>query len=312
MSNLDFGIVAMKELLTADVQDQDNGFYDFLALKHKAEAEALERAEWVLEVKGDHTKGDIEVSAVIKGIHGHTSWGWSDPKTKIIVLSCSSTSSCCDYIDPRIIETAKAIALEIVNKKNVEKTEMKKDLNKLTMPAKDYVSATFAPKQNVKSDIRPKGVVLRKSTKTPEQVAAEVSEAMGINNIPNSKFINNLLGLIEQAGLECVVSHHTLATFTERAGFDLETKDAAIFAFGCLLADEFNYPSQVDKIDLSYTWREYGRALVHAWRKRSLDAYHLYIITGVSDGLIPTTAIEYIRNQVRFTDIVIDILLKDK
>lgn len=79
--------------------------------------------EWVLEVKGDGSDGDVEVSAVVSGCHGHISWGWDDPKSKVIVLSCCGTRLSCSYVDPRIIETAKIVAQEIVDQKNKEGKE---------------------------------------------------------------------------------------------------------------------------------------------------------------------------------------------
>ncbi|AEV89444.1 hypothetical protein OBP_007 [Pseudomonas phage OBP] len=76
--------------------------------------------EWVVESKGDYLKGDCEISAVIKGTHGHTSWGWPDDESKIIVLSCNNQRSKPLPIDPRIIAAAESVALEIVNEKNAE------------------------------------------------------------------------------------------------------------------------------------------------------------------------------------------------
>lgn len=114
-------VIAVKKVLTAHAVHINGGLDDYLAEKHKAEDEALKRAEWVLEIKGDHTKGNIEISAVIKGTHGHMSWGWPNSKNKVIVLSCNSNYSCCDHIDPRIIDAATAVAVEIVNQKNAEK-----------------------------------------------------------------------------------------------------------------------------------------------------------------------------------------------
>lgn len=53
--------------------------------------EAIDQADWVVETKLSENNRSVEVSAVIKGSHGHTSWGWHDDgKTKFVVLRVES------------------------------------------------------------------------------------------------------------------------------------------------------------------------------------------------------------------------------
>lgn len=41
---------------------------------------------WIVDTKTDADKTSVEISAVIKGTHGETSWGWHDGESKIVVL----------------------------------------------------------------------------------------------------------------------------------------------------------------------------------------------------------------------------------
>lgn len=91
---------------------------DDIALTHLENAVNPKKGKWIVEVKGDGTDGSVEVSAVVNGCHGHFSWGWADPMYKVITLSSNGTQSSCSYVDPRIIETAKSVAQEIVDRKN--------------------------------------------------------------------------------------------------------------------------------------------------------------------------------------------------
>ncbi|UYM28788.1 hypothetical protein [Serratia phage vB_SspM_LC53] len=53
--------------------------------------EAIDQADWVVETKLSENNRSVEVSAVIKGSHGHTSWGWHDDgETKFVVLRVES------------------------------------------------------------------------------------------------------------------------------------------------------------------------------------------------------------------------------
>lgn len=52
--------------------------------------EAIARNEWVVETKIGADGVSVEISAVIKGSHGHKSWGWHG-EHKQIVLTTSKT-----------------------------------------------------------------------------------------------------------------------------------------------------------------------------------------------------------------------------
>lgn len=54
------------------------------------ESKALEEAVWTVETKIADNGRSVEVSAVIKGSHGHKSWGWHRPEQKYVVLSVSN------------------------------------------------------------------------------------------------------------------------------------------------------------------------------------------------------------------------------
>lgn len=189
---------------------------------------------------------------------------------------------------------------------------MEKNLNKLTIPAKDYAFAHPPVKHKATGDIKPVGVTLRKSTKTPEQITAEIEEALGMNLKPfvKSQFVIGLMDLVDNAGLECVISHAPIEDFTRRAGFDPESKDGQIFAFGCVLANELVFPLG-ENMNAARSLREYGRAMVHGWRKKSLDQYYAYLEVGIADGLIPRGSIGVICNLNRFVVTASIIFRKD-
>lgn len=51
----------------------------------------VERGEWIVDTKISKDRRSVEVSAVIKGSHGHSSWGWHDDgETKYSVLSTNA------------------------------------------------------------------------------------------------------------------------------------------------------------------------------------------------------------------------------
>lgn len=80
--------------------------------------EAIDRAEWVVETKISSGGRSVEVSAVIKGSHGHTSWGWHDGETKHIVLATTSTYAPAAPIARSIVDAAEDEARRICRAKN--------------------------------------------------------------------------------------------------------------------------------------------------------------------------------------------------
>lgn len=63
-----------------------------MAEEVKRQAEAIQRANWVVETKIADDNRSVEISAVIKDSHGHRSWGWHDEgETKYVVLRTEAT-----------------------------------------------------------------------------------------------------------------------------------------------------------------------------------------------------------------------------
>lgn len=54
-----------------------------------------------------------------------------------------------------------------------------KDINKLTFP-KEFTWSSSDVTRKCETKIKPTGVTLRKSDKSPEQIEAEIKEAMGL------------------------------------------------------------------------------------------------------------------------------------
>lgn len=86
--------------------------------EQRRKQEAIDRAEWVVETKISNDRRSVEVSAVIKGCHGHSSWGWHDDgKTKHTVLSVHSLYQQTPVLDS-IIALAEDEARRICRVKN--------------------------------------------------------------------------------------------------------------------------------------------------------------------------------------------------
>lgn len=90
---------------------------NFLESSDRKEAKALEEAVWVVETKVSEDRRDVEVSAVIKGSHGHKSWGWHRPEQKYVVLRVSDVYQKVPVLQS-IIELAENEARKICRENN--------------------------------------------------------------------------------------------------------------------------------------------------------------------------------------------------
>lgn len=84
----------------------------YAAEEARQKQEAIARNEWIVETKISDGGVTVEVSAVIKGSHGHKSWGWHG-EHKQVVLATSKVYGKQLPVSKAIIKQAQLEANEI-------------------------------------------------------------------------------------------------------------------------------------------------------------------------------------------------------
>lgn len=107
----------IKDILQSSFDRVGEGLEDCIAEDAKKKHEAFLRGEWIVESKFGDDNRSVEISAVIKGTHGHISWGWDDDIMKVTVLSIHSIYQNRPVSDA-IIKQAQWEAQEICNERN--------------------------------------------------------------------------------------------------------------------------------------------------------------------------------------------------